>query len=366
MAGTRFSVRQAVAKSSSSKAPPPSKPAAAAGTKRKAESEAPAKGKRGKKGAKKEQTTIEASMASDDKNGDSKEDVEMKEEQEAEPAEASNATTGIDEVAQREEEVRDQELVDEEKNEEPSAEKKEPETNGDVKENGEELKKSGFDALMDHTGKDEDKNATEEGTGSKVSKAENAVEDSPKREEAVPSNILEKGVIYFFFRGRVGINEPTDVNDIARSYIVLRPLPHGAKLGDGPIGDAGNNRMLALPKKVLPVSSKDRFMTFVEKANISMDDIKSQLSSSDYSTKTVGVRHTPAAAPIGEGVYAITQTGRETHLAYILTIPSELGEIQQVRTFRSRSFHLVANWGRTPNVGSRKLYKSSEFVFSIH
>lgn len=278
-------------------------------------------------------------MPSDDKNGDSKEDVEMKDEQEAEPAEASNATTGVDEVAQREEEVRDQEPMDEEKNEEPSAEKKEPETNGgDAKENGEELKKNGFDALMDRTGKDEDKNATEEGTGSKVSKAENAVEDSSKREEAVPSNILEKGVIYFFFRGRVGINEPTDVNDIARSYIVLRPLPHGAKLGDGPIGDAGNNRMLALPKKVLPVSPKDRFMTFVEKANISMDDIKSQLSSSDYSTKTLGVRHTPAAAPIGEGVYAITETARETHLAYILTIPSELGEIQQVRKFRGRSF----------------------------
>ncbi len=335
MAGTRRSTRQAAAKSNSSEPSSQSKPAAAAGTKRKAESEAPAKGKRGKKGTKKEQTTIEASMPSDDKNGDSKEDVEMKDEQEVEPAEASNAKTGADEVAEREEEVRNQEpMDDEEKKEELSAEKKGPETNGDAKENDEEPKKNGFDALMDHTGKDEDKNVTEEGTGSKVSEADNAVEDCSKRDSVMPSNILEKGVIYFFFRGRIGIEEPTDVNDIARSYIVLRPLPQGAKLGDGPIGDAGNNRILALPKKVLPISPKDRFMTFVEKANIGMDDIKSQLSSSDYSTKTVGVRHTPAAAPIGEGVYAITQTGRETHLAYILTIPSDLGEIQQVRIFR--------------------------------
>ena len=335
MAGTRRSTRQAAAKSNSSEPSSQSKLAAAAGTKRKAESEAPAKGKRGKKGAKKEQTTIEASMPSDDKNGDSKEDVEMKDEQEAEPAEASKAKTGADEVAEREEEVRNQEpMDDEEKKEELSAEKEGPETNGDAKGNGEEPKKNGFDALMDHTGKDEDKNVTEEGTGSKVSEADNAVEDSSKREGVMPSNILEKGVIYFFFRGRVGIEVPTDVNEIARSYIVLRPLPQGAKLGDGPIGDAGNNRILALPKKVLPISPKDRFMTFVEKANIGMDDIKSQLSSSDYSTKTVGVRHTPAAAPIGEGVYAITQTGRETHLTYILTIPSDLGEIQQVRNFR--------------------------------
>ena len=336
MAGTRRSTRQAAANSGSNEAPSQSKPVAAAGTKRKAESETPAKGKRGKKGAKKEQTTIEESMPSDDKNGDSKEDVEMKNEQEAEPAETSNGKAGVDQVAQREGGVRDQEPMDEEKKEEPS-EKKEPETNGDSKETGgEEPKKNGFDALMDQSGNDENKKVTEEGTGSKVSEAENAVEDSSKREEATPSNILEKGLIYFFFRGRVGINEPGGVGDVARSYIVLRPIPQGAKLGDGPIGDAGNNRILALPKKVLPVSPKDRFLSFVEKANISMDDIKSRLSSSDYATKTAGARHTPAATPIGEGVYAITETGRETHLAYILTIPSELGEVQQVRTLCRR------------------------------
>ena len=342
MAGTRRSTRQAAAKSNSNDAP--SQPTAAAGTKRKAESEGPAKGKRGKKGAKKEQTTIEASMPSDDKDGDSKEDVEMKDGEEAEPAEASNGKTGADEVAQREEEVRDQEPMDKGKEEEEaSVEMKESETNGDAKDDGqEEQKKNGFDALMDRDDKDKDKNITEEGTGSKVTKDENAVEDSSKREEATPSNILEKGVIYFFFRGRVGINEPSDVNDIARSYIVLRPLPHGAKLGEGPIGDAGSNRMLALPKKVLPVSPKDRFMTFVEKTKISMDDIKSQLSSSDYSTKTAGTRHTPAAAPIGEGVYAITQTGRETHLAYMLTIPSELGEVQQEVGLRQRGSYITS------------------------
>ena len=345
MAGTRRSTRQAAAKSNPSEAPAPSKPAAAAGTKRKAESDGPAKGKRGKKGTKKEQTTIEASMPNDDENGESKEDVEMKDEQEAEPAEASNGKTGAEEVAQREEEVRDQEPMDEGKREkeEPIAEKKEPESNGDAKENGEEEpKKNGFDALMNHNDKDEAKNVTEGGTGSKVSQEANAVEDSSKREEATPSNILEKGIIYFFFRGRVGINEPSDVNDVARSYIVLRPLPHGAKLGEGPIGDAGNNRMLALPKKVLPVSPKDRFMTFVEKTKISMDDIKNQLSSSDYSTKTAGARHTPAATPIGEGVYAITQTGRETHLAYILTVPSELGEVQQGVGLKQRGSYITS------------------------
>lgn len=135
---------------------------------------------------------------------------------------------------------------------------------------------------------------------------------------------------------------PSDVSDVARSYIILRPMPHGAKLGDGPVGDAKNVRILSLPKKVLPASPKDRFMIFVEKAKASMEDVKNKLSSSDYTTKTAGARHTPAATPIGEGVYAITKTGRETHLAYILTIPSELSEVQQEVGLRRRGSYITS------------------------
>jgi hypothetical protein len=150
------------------------------------------------------------------------------------------------------------------------------------------------------------------------------------REEETPSSILEKGIIYFFFRARVNVEEPHDTNDIARSYIVLRPIPHGAKIGDGPIGDDGNCRLLALPKKVLPLSGKDRFIVFVEKAKASFKELKDQfMSASDYATKTAGSSHRPAVTPTGEGVYAITTTGRESHLAYILTIPAELGQVQK-------------------------------------
>lgn len=170
-------------------------------------------------------------MPVDGKDNDSKEDVEMKDGPEAEPADASNGMTRADEVAEREEDVRDQEPMneEEEKEEEPSAEKKEPENKGDAKEDSEEEpKKNGFDALMDHTGKD-DKNVTEEGTGSKASKSDNAVEESPKREQSTPSSILEKGIIYFFFRGRVGINEPTDVNEVRTFW--SQPFIFASKLG---------------------------------------------------------------------------------------------------------------------------------------
>lgn len=337
MAGTRSSARQA-AKSTSGPASSQNKPSPNAGNKRKASAGAAPVPKRGRKGDEKEQSTIEASMPKQVDNGESK-DVEMNDEiffskpKQGVDGKESDVENGAD--------AQDEKSAEDKKEEPSKVEDTGVKTNGNAKEEA-ETRQNGFDKIMGNNGDKEPTKATEEGTGSKVAAADNAVGESSKRAEATPSSILEKGIIYFFFRGRVGINEPSNVSDIARSYIILRPLPHGAKLGEGPIGDVGNNRILALPKKVLPKSPKDRFMTFVERANTSMDDIKERLSSSDYMTKTVGERHTPAAAPIGEGVYAITQTGRDTHLAYILTIPSELSEVQQDIGLRQRGSYITS------------------------
>lgn len=75
-------------------------------------------------------------------------------------------------------------------------------------------------------------------------------------------------------------------------------------------------------------------MVFVEKAKTSMETLKEDFfQGSEYSTKTTGTRHTPEVIPIGEGVYAITSIGGygrgTTHLAYMLTIPSDIGEVQK-------------------------------------
>lgn len=116
---------------------------------------------------------------------------------------------------------------------------------------------------------------------------ESVIEDL-KREAAIPSSILEKGVIYFFFRGRVGIEDPQGIEDVARSYIVLRPLPIGAKLGGGPLEDSGNARLLVLPKKTLPKSHRDRFLMFTEKVQSSIKDLRDQFAGNEYTTKTSG------------------------------------------------------------------------------
>ncbi|KXH37290.1 hypothetical protein CNYM01_01303 [Colletotrichum nymphaeae SA-01] len=168
---------------------------------------------------------------------------------------------------------------------------------------------------------------TEDKPEAKATEGESAEKTGEK--DKVPSTILEKGIIYFFFRARVNTDGAEEVDDIARSYMILRPIGTDSKLGDGPIGDAGNTRLLALPKKVFPETGRDKFMVFVEKAGASFTELKEQfLSGADNQTKS-GVSHAPAATPAGEGVYVITSTGSDSHLAYMLTLPSDLGEVQK-------------------------------------
>ncbi|ETS81858.1 hypothetical protein PFICI_06860 [Pestalotiopsis fici W106-1] len=203
--------------------------------------------------------------------------------------------------------------------------------------------------------KEPEQSKKEDGKDAKGTTAvkDGSAEEPKAREGAVPASILEKGIIYFFFRGRVGIQDPSSVDDLARSYIVLRPIAKDAKLGEGTIGDAGNSRLIAIPKKVLPLSGKDRWIAFVEKTNASFQTLKDEfLSGSDYVTKTAGTRHTPAATPVGEGIYAITTTGRENHLAYMLTLPSELGEAQREIGLRERGSFIIST--RNPDYDAPK------------
>lgn len=334
MAGTRSSTRQAAAAAASS-SPSSSQSkqandATPSGSKCKGGPTASPKTKRGKKGDKKEQATIEDTMPQE-RTGDGN-DVEMKDE--SEPKQEDDAQTT---QAEAEEDIESAGKENEGTAQSGTEDNRGKEEVAPKDENG--LKTTGG-SKMNKLGDIEP--AGDAGNDNKARDGDAAVETSSKREHSTPSSILEKGVIYFFERGRVGIDEPSSPDEIARSYIVLRPIPHGAKIGQGPIGDAGHNRLIALPKKVLPKSPKDRFMAFVEKSNIGFADLKATMSASDYATKTAGTRHSPPMAPLAEGVYAITSTGRESHLAYILTIPSEVSEVQQDIGLQQRGSFLTS------------------------
>lgn len=177
-----------------------------------------------------------------------------------------------------------------------------------------------------------------------VATGDDAIKISHQRESKIASNILEKGIIYFITRNRVGIEDSSSVGDLQRTFFVLRPIPIGAKLGDGTPPDNDNNRLFALPKKVFPKSHNDKYMAFVQKSKSSIKDLKEHFfAASEYDTKTKGLRRDEPVTPIAEGVYAISQTeDLTTHLVYSTTIPSEMGEVQQDLGLKDRGSFIIS------------------------
>jgi hypothetical protein len=198
-------------------------------------------------------------------------------------------------------------------------------------------------------------------TGSKSEDKSQSKSGSTKSSSS-SSSILEKGIIYFFIRGRVNIEDPSSVDEIQRTYIVLRPAssPDDAK----PQPTSSHCRVLAVPKKVFPKTGRERWISFVEKAGVSLDDLKEKfLSGSEYQTKTRGTQHQPPAKPEGEGVYAITSTGRESHLCYILTRPEDLGEMQKKLGLKDKGSFIIStrNPEYPPPGGAGRLPEGPDF-----
>jgi hypothetical protein len=328
MVGKRASARVA-AKSLSSPTTGTTSPKA--GSKRKAETASSPTSKRGNK----TQKTIEETMPEVEdnvKDGPSKKETLQNAEKKHDPSR----------------DVEMEENGDDEAEEIPNDVKSANETNGKAIEDSEaqaEAAKQNLDGgkktEADTTGQNGHSELKD--TPTKKTGTDGAIETSAERKKKAPSNIIEKGLIYFLTRGRVGIEEPDSVQDLQRTYFILRPIPTGAKIGDGAIEDSKTNRLFAIPKKVLPKSGKDRFMAFVEKTQVSMADLKEEFfKATEYETKTLGTRVTPHISPVGEGVYAITETGSNSHLVYMLTVPENPEEVQEALGLREKGSFVLS------------------------
>ncbi|RDW86749.1 uncharacterized protein DSM5745_03391 [Aspergillus mulundensis] len=198
---------------------------------------------------------------------------------------------------------------------------------------------------------------------------EAGMKTSEHREEIVPSNILEKGIIYFFYRGRVNVEEAHGVQDVARSFFVLRPTPLGAAIDreQGAVDSGAKCRLMMLPKKKYPRSGKDREMGFVEKAGTSMKQLQEGfIAGHTYETSTRGTREVPEAKPYAEGVYAMTSTKRATHIVYHITLPEKAGEIQEDFGLSERgSWLLQSKNPKFPSPPFARLPKGPEYPESI-
>lgn len=288
-----------------------------AGTKRKGATEKASGPKRGKKGGQEPKKELE----------ESKEEVDQKTKKE-EPPKPSH---------------------DEEKVREEEEEKK----------NEEEPSKTGAEA--EEKPAEEDKKPSD-GTEAGVGK-------SKEREDIVSSNVLEKGIIYFFYRPRVNVEEPHSMKEVARSFVVLRPTPIGATIDEkqGSLEPGANCRLIVLPKKKFPTSARERDMAFVEKSGQSMKELReSFIAGGKYETSTRGERTVEEARPYAEGVYAITSTKRASHLAYIITIPDELGSVQDDFGLRGRGSWIVqAKNPKYPGPATAQLPKNPEYPEEI-
>lgn len=77
-------------------------------------------------------------------------------------------------------------------------------------------------------------------------------------------------------------------------------------------------------------------------------------------------RHTPAATPVAEGIYAITSTGRQSHLAYHITAPEPLGEIQKDIGIKEKGSYVVTVKNPTISApGNVGLPKGAEYPEKI-
>jgi hypothetical protein len=128
----------------------------------------------------------------------------------------------------------------------------------------------------------------QEEKGEPIANNSKSVLEDDAHAAVIPSSILERGTMYLFFRAHVGGENLRGIEDAARSYIVLRPVPLPNQLRGGPLVDSGDARLLALPKTVLPTSGKDQFLFFVEKTKATVKEIREYFATNEFATKTAG------------------------------------------------------------------------------
>ncbi|GLA28858.1 hypothetical protein CBS147346_8461 [Aspergillus niger] len=371
MAATRTSTRQAAQKAKEAIAAAPDvKSRGPAGAKRKETTDkgpAPKKGKKEDdkvKPEKDQQPATEDEVKTTEERAEEPEKPESK--PESKPEEAPEKPAEKEEPQKTDEEpaAAPSEPADKaEDKQKPNEPEDKPEQN--VEQKPEEKSEEKRDAEPDT--KPEEK--SEEKPAPAADGAETGVKTSQEREEKVASNVLEKGIVYFFYRPRVNVTDPQSVSDVARSFLVLRPTPIGATLNQqqGSVEPGAKCRLLMLPKKKFPTSGKERDMGFVEKAGHSMKSLQESFIAGDtYETSTRGERTVPEARPFAEGVYAITSTTRASHLAYILTIPETLGSIQEDFGLHSRGSWVIQSKNpKYPGPSYAQIQKDPEYPESI-
>lgn len=161
------------------------------------------------------------------------------------------------------------------------------------------------------------------------------------------TEVLEEGDIFFLYRPRVEKEDPSNVGDVQRFEMVLRP--HGGE----------HVRLLIVGRKRLPDTERhERHWGFVEAIADQAKDLETELREKSYDTATRGKRRQPAARPAGEGAYAITLEDGQMHLSYALELPKKPGEVQEAFRIAPEASYALSiknpEKGKPANAGLRE------------
>jgi hypothetical protein len=121
---------------------------------------------------------------------------------------------------------------------------------------------------------------------------------------AEETRTLEQGTMTFLYRPRVEEQHPDELDDVQRLILLLSP--EGSAF----------ERAIVIGRKRLPASaSRDRFWGYVDLVLTSYD-MNAALGAQVYGTKTLGLRHLPAARAFASGSYEIAAHGDHSHLRW--------------------------------------------------
>ncbi|KAJ7496530.1 hypothetical protein FB451DRAFT_1074549 [Mycena latifolia] len=179
----------------------------------------------------------------------------------------------------------------------------------------------------------------------------------------------ERGHVYFFFRPRVQIDDPSSIDDVKTLHMLLVPRPPKFSAADdtavslhddskdmemlqegadavpaaAPLDTAEKHyRLITIGKKTLPDPDsrrggrKESFWATVTAVGDDLDALEKGLGEKVYETKTRGTRHDPPARLAARGCYALVNNDAEkqsqetTYLGYSLSHPaaSDFGPVQ--------------------------------------
>jgi len=143
--------------------------------------------------------------------------------------------------------------------------------------------------------------------------------------------VLESGVVYWFFRPKIGIEEAKSIDDVQKFYMLLAPSPSLDNPRDGVHSTTSTKRLLILGNKKLPAVKEKghgRVWGFVDAVSNKIEEFEETLGAFTYQTKTRGERHVQAVRVVGEGIYKFIRHQRRVSFAYVLEVPAEPTEVQ--------------------------------------